>query len=151
VGTGRPAVGQKLYDVGQVLAPGTRITGFLGGEEGAWNWSVNIYQTVPIELMTTDFWIQAQIQPMTYRDLQQLDGLNIEGLRWKIYMSGQLDGVIRKENKGGDIVQIAAGRHRGEWLVAQVLEQWKDWVCAAVTFQGRGTSGAPTATDIVYP
>ena len=76
-----------------------------------------------------------QIQPLTYRDLTFLDGLNIQGVRWKIYLSGQADGIVRVEAKGGDLVTIPVGPHAGIWLISQVLEQWPDWCACAITLQ----------------
>lgn len=77
----------------------------------------------------------ADIQPITWRDLQQLDGINLNGVRWKAYISGQLNGVNRPEVRGGDLVNILAGFHQGVFLVAQVLEQFDTWVCAAIVQQ----------------
>ena len=37
----------------------------------------------------------AQVQPITWRDIQQLDGLNLQGTRKVIYLSGNLQGLVR--------------------------------------------------------
>lgn len=87
--------------------------------------------------------VQGQIQPLTWGDLQMLDGINLGGIRWKIYLHGEVNGVVRAEKKGGDLVTVKGGRHRGEWLVVQVLEQFQDWVCAAIVLQ----TAAPAPTD----
>ena len=79
----------------------------------------------------------AQVQPLTFRDIQQLDGLNLQGVRVGIYLDGKLDGLVRSDNKGGDLVVIGDGVHAGTYLVAQVLEQWPDWVKVAATLQGK--------------
>ncbi len=76
-----------------------------------------------------------QVQPITTRDLMQLEGINLGGVRWKIYLSGELDAVVRVERKGGDLVTISTGRHQGVWLVVQVIEQFPDWCCAAIAQQ----------------
>jgi hypothetical protein len=78
----------------------------------------------------------AQVQPLTFRDIQQLDGLNLQGMRVGIYLDGKLDGLIRSTRKGGDLVAISDGVHAGTYLVALVLEQWPDWVKVAATLQG---------------
>jgi hypothetical protein len=83
---------------------------------------------VPIEVF-------AQVQPTSWKDIQHLDALNIQGIRWKAYINGEVDGLVRPEDKGGDLLTIISGRHQGVWLVAQVLEQWEGWVCAAITLQ----------------
>jgi hypothetical protein len=79
--------------------------------------------------------VTAQIQPITTRDLQQLDGVNLGGVRWAIYLYGEVNGIVRPEKKGGDLITIATGRHRGVWLVVQVIEQFPDWVKAAIVLQ----------------
>lgn len=79
--------------------------------------------------------VPMQVQALQFRDITQLDGLNIEGVQRKIYISGRVDGLIRPENKGGDIITIADGYGKGVWLVACVLEYWPDWCTVAVTQQ----------------
>lgn len=128
--------GQALADLTTALLPNTIITGQLTGTPGgAGTYSVNQSQTVGAEAMTTSLLLLGQVQPITWRDLQQNEGINLSGVRWKIYLRGQVDGIIRPERKGGDLITIASGRHQGVWLVAQVLEQFPDWVCAAITLQ----------------
>lgn len=93
-----------------------------------------------------------QIQPITWRDLQQLEGINLGGVRWKIYLNGEVDGIVRAEKKGGDLIIIPTGRHSGTWLVSQVLEQYPDWVCAAITFQDSTIpSSGVLMTDLTNP
>jgi hypothetical protein len=142
IGVGRPSVGQTLRDRSGALAPGTLITGLLSGDgrQPGSQWSVSPSQTVPEEAMTTYLRLQAQIQPITWKDVQMMDGLNIEGVRWKAFLNGQLDGLVRGERKGGDLLVVPRGhRHAGQWLVAQVLEQWPNWVSAAITLQNSVT------------
>ena len=84
--------------------------------------------------------ISAQVQALTYKDIQQIDGLNLNGTRRAIYAYGQIDGLVRSTNKGGDLITVASGVHAGTWLVAMVLEQWGDglsaaWVKVAATLQ----------------
>jgi hypothetical protein len=128
-------VGQLLADEAGNVMPNTTITGLLTGAGGTGTYLVNQSQTVALEAMTTSMSTLGQVQPVTWRDLQMMDGINLTGIRWKVFISGQLDGVVRPELKGGDTVVISTGRHRGTWLVAQVLEQWPDWVTAAITLQ----------------
>ncbi len=77
----------------------------------------------------------AQVQPLTFRDIQQIDGLNLQGMRVAIYLYGKIDGLVRAKSKGGDLVSIYDGVHAGVYLVALVLEQWPDWVKVAATLQ----------------
>jgi len=86
--------------------------------------------------------IPAQVQALTFKDLHQLDGLNQAGVQRAIYLYGKIDGVIRSEVAGGDIITIASGANRGTWLVTKSLEQWPDWCKVAVTLQQQpGTGG----------
>lgn len=79
--------------------------------------------------------VMGQVQNLTFRDLQQLDGLNLQGERRAIYLNGNIDGLVRSENKGGDLITVTCGPAKGVWLVAQVLESWPDWCKVAATLQ----------------
>lgn len=76
-----------------------------------------------------------QVQALGYRDLQQIDGLNLQGVRRKIYINGRLDGVVRWLAKGGDLITLSEGPETGVWKIAMVLEQYPDWCSVAVTLQ----------------
>jgi hypothetical protein len=67
----------------------------------------------------------AQVQTLTFRDLAQLDGINLQGERRALYLNGSWAGVLRPEVKGGDLVTLPDG---SLWLVALVLENW--WLTA---------------------
>jgi hypothetical protein len=136
VASGALLPGVGLADTTSALLPGTTVTGQLTGSPGGMGtYSVSQSQTVASEAMTTSLALLGQIQPITWGDLQQMDGINLGGVRWKIYVNGELDGVVRPELKGGDLITISTGRHQGVWLVVQVLEQYPDWCCAAITLQ----------------
>ena len=79
--------------------------------------------------------VPAQVQSLTFKDLQQTQGLNLNGLRRAIYLYGRFDGVVRAKIKGGDLVTLVDGPAAGVWLVNQNLEQWPDWCKVAVTLQ----------------
>ncbi len=83
--------------------------------------------------------VLGQVQPITSGDLRQLEGVNLGGVRWKIYLSGNIDGIVRPERKGGDLVTISTGPHQGVWLVVQILESWPDWCVAAIVQQNDGS------------
>lgn len=132
--SGYLAAGQTL-DGASVLA-GTKIIEQLTGTPGGiGTYSVLPEQTVASEAMTTSLAVKAQVQALTFRDLTQIDGLNLQGTRRGIYLFGKVDGLVRAENKGGDLIAIADGVHAGIWLVAMVLEQWPGWVKVAATQQ----------------
>lgn len=79
---------------------------------------------------------QAQIQALTFRDLQQISGLNLNGQRRAIYLGGELDATVRAKMKGGDLITLANNDPSdGVYLVALVLEQWPDWCKVAATLQ----------------
>jgi hypothetical protein len=83
--------------------------------------------------------MQAQVQALSWRDLQQLDGLNLQGTRRKIYLYGDEEGIIRVTQQGGDLITFPdklAGLPPGTiWLITQALETWAGWCCVAVTLQ----------------
>jgi hypothetical protein len=81
----------------------------------------------------------AQVQALDSVELKQLDGMNIQGVVKGIYLRGALAGVVRPNQQGGDLVDIASPApvpFRGTWLIVKVLEQWPDWVKAAIVLQG---------------
>jgi len=79
--------------------------------------------------------IQAQVQALQYNDIQQIDGLNIQGERRAIYLNGDWNGVVRADQKGGDIITLPDG---SVWIVAFVFENWSGtdgWVKVCATRQ----------------
>lgn len=82
--------------------------------------------------------VPAQIQALSWGDLQKLDGLNLQGEKRKIYLTGRFDGISRERQTGGDLIAYPDGDQwpfGTLWLISAVLEQWPDWVCVAVTQQ----------------
>ena len=79
--------------------------------------------------------VTVQMQMLTAQDLAQLSGLNIQGEKRAIYVSGNWKGVARPDLRGGDIFTLADG---SRWLVAHVLENWfttNGWAKVAATRQ----------------
>ncbi len=81
--------------------------------------------------------VQGQVQPLQYTDIVMLDGLQIQGLRRKLYVPGDIEGIVRVDQKGGDLVTfpdatVPAGTI---WKAVLVLEKWPDWCSVAVTLQ----------------
>ncbi len=74
-----------------------------------------------------------QVQPLETGDIAKLDGVAIQGVRRKIYINGQIDGLVRPDKKGGDLITTQADGRK--WLVVAVLEAWPNWTCVAVTLQ----------------
>jgi hypothetical protein len=76
--------------------------------------------------------VLCQIQALTYGDLRQVDGMNLNGTRRAIYINGEWNGVVRPLVKGGDLVTFPNGE---VWLVALALESWRGWTKTACTLQ----------------
>lgn len=85
-----------------------------------------------------EFDIWAQVQPTTARDLAQVQGINMGGVKKKMWLSCEIDAVVRPEVKGGDLVTLLTGPHKGTWLVDQVIEQWGGWASCMMTLQNGG-------------
>jgi hypothetical protein len=79
---------------------------------------------------TSRAWVQ--VQPMTYGDIQMADALNIQGTREKMWINGQVSGLVRGLQRGGDLVVKPDGTN---WKIALVLEAWPDWCSAVMTLQ----------------
>lgn len=75
--------------------------------------------------------VMGQVQSLTFSDLQQTEGLNIQGERRAVYINGRSDGLIREDRKGGDRVTWNGIL----WLNVHVLEYWPDWCKFVITRQ----------------
>ena len=76
-----------------------------------------------------------QCQALSYADLKQLDGLNIQGTKLAMYIQGNWNAAVRSQGKGGDLITTPDGQ---VWLAVQVLENWSlsaGWTKLAVTLQ----------------
>ena len=62
-----------------------------------------------------------QRQPMTYKDLMQVSGLNLNGEKCCFYVNGNWQGVKRPTSQGGDLITLEDG---SVWLVVMILENW---------------------------
>lgn len=65
--------------------------------------------------------LQVQRQALSASDLRQLEGLNLGGEKAALYVQGDIKGVVRADQRGGDLFLMPDGT---TWLVAQVLENW---------------------------
>ncbi|HCR2010177.1 TPA: hypothetical protein ONC52_001999 [Enterobacter asburiae] len=79
----------------------------------------------------TEEQVTGQLQPLGWKDLQQLDGLNITGVQKKFYVNGFYSATSRITQNGGDLL-IIDGR---TWLIKTVLEWWPDWCSVAIQEQ----------------
>lgn len=82
-----------------------------------------------------------QVQALSAREIQHLDGLNITGVLRKVFLNGDWRSVYRPGNGGGDKFQFASSApvpvnlQGTTWLVVQVLETWPDWCSLAIQLQ----------------
>ena len=74
----------------------------------------------------------AQTQGLSWSDLKQIDGLNLQGTLRAIYFRGLMAGVVTPKSKGGDLVKIGCDT----WLVVQVLEIFPNYTKAVICLQG---------------
>ena len=72
-----------------------------------------------------------QVQELTGKDIMRLNGLNVQGVTQKAYLTGDFEGVFRVLGKGGDLIKFGSQTY----LVTAVLERWADWVCVGLTMQ----------------
>jgi hypothetical protein len=79
--------------------------------------------------------ILAQVQPLSTRDIMHVEKLSLQGKNVAIYITGELDGLVRSQIKGGDLVTISTGPNAGVYLISAVLEQWPDWVKVTAVLQ----------------
>ena len=67
--------------------------------------------------------LSIQKQELSFKDLQHVDGLNLQGIMCSVYLTGQIYGVDRGTAGGGDKFTF----NGQTWLVVSVVEQWPDW------------------------
>lgn len=89
-----------------------------------------------------------QVQALSFRDIQMLAGLTLNGTRRAIYITGNFDSTDRVSAKGGDLIvfddtpNIPSPIRGTVWLVAMQLEAWDEpnWCKVAVTLQNESPS-----------
>jgi hypothetical protein len=131
---GKLQAGQTL--AGGAILAGTYILGQIDGDDGGiGTYTVSRAQDAASLAISTVFQTIGQLQPMSSRDLEQLDGINLGGNKMSLYVNGDINGVVRYRFKGGDLVDLPDG---SVWLVSQQIEGWNmtaGWTKAALTLQ----------------
>lgn len=86
---------------------------------------------------TTTRNVQAQVQGLSGDDLKHMDGLNVQGVMRSVFMYGNVQGVVRADQKGGDILQFpeVPGGTVKNWRIVKVMETWPDWSRVVVVLQ----------------
>jgi hypothetical protein len=96
-----------------------RSTGYTTAADGI---RTPTFDTIPVSV---------QVQALSTDDLRQLDGLNIQGQKNAVYLSGNWNGAVRVGKQGGDLIKFGGQT----WLAVTVLENWPDWTKLAVVLQ----------------
>lgn len=81
--------------------------------------------------------VKAQVQGLSAGDIRFIDGLNIQGVLRSVHLYGNVQGVVRADQKGGDILkfpQVPDGSIL-EWRIVQVMETWPTWCRVIVCLQ----------------
>lgn len=78
-----------------------------------------------------------QVQAVGAKDLEHTDYLNIQGVMRSVYLLGNWAGLVRADQKGGDILQFpqVPGGEVQDWRVINVPETWPDWSRVIVWLQ----------------
>jgi len=103
----------------------------------------------------------AQIQALDGNDLKQIEQLNLQGALRALYMYGNLAGVIRPDQRGGDLVTIKSGRttsiqipvtasQTGVITVPHGLKVVPDQVKILMTTSGEIWQAAPSDATNLY-
>lgn len=98
------------------------------------------YTTAPDGTRTptqTSTQVRANVQALSGSDLRHMDGLNVQGVMRSVYLYGDVEGIVRANGQGGDMLQfpMTPSGTVQNWLVTQVLETWPTWCKVIVTLQ----------------
>lgn len=107
-----------------------RSNGYVTGADG---------KQVPVFL---SFSGKIQVQGVSAKDLEHTDYLNIQGVLRTVYLVGNWAGVVRADQKGGDIMKFpqVPGAAIQDWRVVSVKETWPDWCSVIVWLQSTVTT-----------
>jgi hypothetical protein len=85
--------------------------------------------------------VTIQVQPLSSQELAHINFLNMQGVFRAIYLYGDAEGIVRLQQKGGDLFQFAAfaGDPVANWLTVKAEENWNvnsgGWTRAIVQLQ----------------
>ena len=81
--------------------------------------------------------IEVQSQAISGDMLAFTEGLNIQGVMRSVYMYGNVQGVVRSDERGGDLLLFpqTPGNPVQTWKVVSVVETWPDWAHVIAVLQ----------------
>ena len=81
--------------------------------------------------------VEMQVQGLAGKDLAHTDGLNIQGVLRSVIMYGNVQGVVRSAQRGGDVLQFPEVPNGAvmSWRVVSVMETWPTWARVIVALQ----------------
>lgn len=97
---------------------------------GRWLKSTGYTQTVPgappVPGYTNNSGVRMQVQALTAKDLKHENFASMQGVKRSVYLFGNVQGVVRPDAQGGDLLIFPENRGGADavWLVVVVLETW---------------------------
>ena len=87
------------------------------------------------QYLDTDVFVQ--VQAVSGDALAFTDGLDIQGVMRSVYMYGNVQGVIRSDERGGDLLLFpqTPGDLVQTWKVVTVIETWPEWAHVIAVLQ----------------
>ena len=107
----------------QTLVTIQTSTGYTSGAGGV---------RTPTFVTTTGY---MDVQDLSTKDLQHIQGLNLSGMSKKVWANGSLNSVLRAAQTGGDLLTFGGYT----WKVTHVVEQWDTWCAVIVTMLSPGS------------
>lgn len=79
---------------------------------------------------------QIQKQPMSQRDMQHVNNLNLDGVYCSVFCYGNYWSIVRDRSKGGDLMTFIdpTSKVSTQWLIVAAPEVWTGW-CKLVLCQ----------------
>lgn len=80
----------------------------------------------PVPSYTAHEAVPMQVQAMTGKDLMHENFMAMQGVKRSVYVRGNVQGVVRPDGTGGDLLVFPQDRGGAVrvWLVVAVLETW---------------------------
>lgn len=96
---------------------------------GTWRESIGFTQTPdgrPVPAYTDHPNTVMQVQALTGKDLMHEAFMSMQGVKRSVYVLGNVQGVVRPDGTGGDLLLFPQDRGGAVrvWLVVAVLETW---------------------------